>query len=193
MKQWTMGRSALGIAVTALFAALPLGACSGAPSNDDGVVSGSAEALRGARVCAGRRGRTCPDGQYCNALREGICPGRRHIGVCAAEPEICTDIFQPVCGCDGNTYPNSCNAAAAGVAVLHDGACATVRQTCGGIAAIPCPGGGRCVDDPTDSCDPSDGGADCGGICTCVETVLCVRGSHFDGSPAVCACVPDSE
>lgn len=62
---------------------------------------------------------------------------------------------------------------------------------CGGIAGIACPGGGRCVDDPSDNCDPTKGGADCGGVCECIETELCVRGSHFDSSPSVCACVAD--
>src|SRR5581483_5699166 len=106
--------------------------------------------------------------------------------------QICPDIFKPVCGCDDQTYPNACNAAAAGVAVAHEGECATTRQFCGGIAGIPCPGAGRCVDDPTDDCDPANGGADCGGICTCIETQLCVQGSHFASNPAVCACVPDT-
>lgn len=36
---------------------------------------------------------------------------------------------------------------------------------CGGFAAIPCPGGYACVDDPGDLCDPEAGGADCGGRC----------------------------
>jgi hypothetical protein len=36
---------------------------------------------------------------------------------------------------------------------------------CGGIAGIPCPEGLVCVDDPSDDCDPNQGGADCGGIC----------------------------
>ena len=36
---------------------------------------------------------------------------------------------------------------------------------CGGIAGIPCPGGFVCVDDPRDDCDPTKGGADCGGVC----------------------------
>jgi hypothetical protein len=38
-------------------------------------------------------------------------------------------------------------------------------QFCGGIAGLPCPEGLICVDDPKDSCDPDQGGADCGGIC----------------------------
>lgn len=41
---------------------------------------------------------------------------------------------------------------------------------CGGIAAFPCPDGMQCVDDPDDSCDPKNGGADCGGICTGTAT-----------------------
>ncbi len=36
---------------------------------------------------------------------------------------------------------------------------------CGGIAAFPCDGGYMCVDNPDDSCDPMNGGADCSGIC----------------------------
>lgn len=37
--------------------------------------------------------------------------------------------------------------------------------SCGGFAGIQCPAGKVCVDDPTDSCDPDNGGADCGGVC----------------------------
>lgn len=42
---------------------------------------------------------------------------------------------------------------------------ASKPKMCGGIAAFPCDSGQICVDDPTDSCDPLSGGADCGGIC----------------------------
>ena len=38
-------------------------------------------------------------------------------------------------------------------------------EFCGGIAGIPCAEGYTCVDDPNDTCDPNQGGADCGGIC----------------------------
>jgi hypothetical protein len=65
------------------------------------------------------------------------------------------------------------------------------KITCGGFGGFPCPDDLTCVDDPSDSCDPNNGGADCGGICRCVQNVLCVRGTHFDSSSDVCACVPN--
>ena len=40
-----------------------------------------------------------------------------------------------------------------------------VGQSCGGFAGTPCPTGQVCVDDPSDSCDPNNGGRDCIGIC----------------------------
>jgi hypothetical protein len=75
------------------------------------------------------------------------------------------------------------------------GSCAPADapQKCGGIAGLACPAGQTCVDDPTDSCDPAKGGADCIGICqtkTCIQNVLCVMGSHFDRT--ACKCVPDT-
>jgi len=60
---------------------------------------------------------------------------------------------------------------------------------CGGFAGLACPGAGKCIDDPSDSCDPAKGGADCGGICSCLP-LPCPSAAMFDGSPKVCACVP---
>ncbi len=67
-------------------------------------------------------------------------------------------------------------------------ACVTPK-TCGGIAGIACPGALECVDNPADSCDPANGGADCGGICLCTLLAKCAAGYHFDRDPAVCSCV----
>jgi len=64
---------------------------------------------------------------------------------------------------------------------------------CGGIAGFPCAGAGECIDDPSDDCDPRNGGADCGGICICPVEGVCVEGSVWDSSPDVCACVAEGQ
>jgi hypothetical protein len=129
----------------------------------------------------------CTKAQFCQ-FKVGACGGE---GVCAPRPRFCPLIFAPVCGCDGKTYGNACQAAGAGTSVAHQGRCEPKAPFCGGIAGIPCPGAGTCIDDPSDDCDPKNGGADCGGLCVCKARLTCRPGTHFDSSPGVCACVPD--
>ena len=62
---------------------------------------------------------TCIATEYCQKS-EGTCAGD---GVCAMRPDVCTTEVDPACGCDGTTYNNACEAAVAGVSVLHLGAC----------------------------------------------------------------------
>ncbi|MCS7122882.1 MAG: Kazal-type serine protease inhibitor [Candidatus Micrarchaeota archaeon] len=38
-------------------------------------------------------------------------------------PEVCIEIYEPVCGVDGKTYPNRCYAEREGVKVAHPGEC----------------------------------------------------------------------
>lgn len=45
----------------------------------------------------------------------GICEGG--IGICNPRPTSCPDTDSPVCGCDGETYQNTCFATMAGVRI----------------------------------------------------------------------------
>ncbi len=61
----------------------------------------------------------CPPVAFC-AQHEGDCGG---VGICRVRPQVCPLIWDPVCGCDGQTYGNACEAASHGINVGRRGIC----------------------------------------------------------------------
>ena len=82
----------------------------------------------------------CGSGQFCEK-EDGDCSGT---GECTEILQgFCLTVWDPVCGCDGSTYSNSCVASQAGVNVDYPGECSasptiyiSISGDCGGKS--PC-------------------------------------------------------
>ncbi len=73
-------------------------------------------------ACGGIMGLPCKEGAYCQ-YPEGSCDWADMMGECVDVPGACIALWDPVCGCDGKTYGNDCELAAAMAQKDHHGAC----------------------------------------------------------------------
>jgi Kazal-type serine protease inhibitor domain len=109
--------------------------------------------------------RACNADSFC-ARALGACTG---FGFCVVMPEACIDVWDPVCGCDGQTYGNWCEAFAVGANISTEGECL--------------PG---CVDNTdclvSEFCSKLEG--DCGGTGECLERPL----ACYEIYAPVCGC-----
>lgn len=139
---------------------LPLSECEAADAAGDGAVAVAdlilavGNALEGcpAGACVAGGDPGCGVGKVCE-LPPGLCESTEPVGECVEQPRACPEVFQPVCGCDGRTYSNDCFRLAAGVQLLHEGACG--EKQCGGFIGQECDEGEVC-ELPAGMCEVAD-------------------------------------
>ena len=127
------------------------------------------------KVCGGIVGIPCDDpNQFCK-LNVGECCCDFQ-GFCTDIPQGCPRVIDPVCGCDGVTYLNECEAHRASMSIAHEGAC---RGAC-------CLWSGVCVEEVTEE--------ECGCLCGTFQGggTVCGEFCEFEPDTTGACCLPEA-
>jgi hypothetical protein len=132
--------------------AAPLyGACSNSSSGAAGAPCGTSS--------------DCGDKLFCNT------PGRcGNAGTCQAIPSACPASYDPVCGCNGESYSNECLAQWGDMSPISSVA---YGGNCRASAIVSCNTGSQCSSEQVCALDPRspcDGGTGCKGFCVTAGT-----------------------
>lgn len=106
---------------------------------------------------------------------------RRSGGHCRTRPAACPAVVMSVCACDGKTYANACEAAAAGRDLNAAGGCPAPARTfaCGttfcpvGTHYCQAGYGGRFDNPPSFTCLPIPAGCGASPTCSCFSDETC--------------------
>ena len=80
-------------------------------------------AVKDLKTCGGDQAAACTENEFCQYPLGSCGTGAAAIGNCMKKPEMCAEVNEPICGCNGKTYANECKAWLEGISVKSKGEC----------------------------------------------------------------------
>lgn len=116
-------------------------------------------------MCGGFAGFRCIDDPHmvCDYQPGLVCQDNAAdiAGTCTFVPDVCEDVDEPVCGCDGRTYENDCMRLKQNMGKAHDGPCCFATG-CSGEICSSTPVYTTCQMKPEYACYRDEDVATCG-------------------------------